>query len=179
MTNAPYPPPQPQKSSRATVWVVAVIAVGVVLVAVIGVFAALGIYGVRKYIANAKQAEARNTLAQLAKDASAVYERTGRLCPSASSPVPATIPHANKYLSTPGDWAVDKAARAGFACLHFSLADPQYYQYDYKSTPSGFTVIARGDLDGDGVLSRFELQGHVIGGKLSVAPNITTTNPEE
>ena len=42
-----------------------------IVVAIVGVLAALAIYGVRKYIASAKTAEARNSLGQLAKDASA------------------------------------------------------------------------------------------------------------
>lgn len=180
MTNAPYPPPAPpQKGSRAVVWIIVLVLAIPFLVAVIGVVAALGIFGVRKYIANAKTAEARNTLGQIAKDAAAAYDRDGKLCPSASSPVPAKVPSGAKYQSGPEDWGADKAAHAGFACLHFSMAEPQYYQYEYTSTPHSFTVIARGDLDGDGVQSTFELDGLVSGGKVIVAPNIKETNPEE
>ena len=53
-----------------------------IVVAIVGVLAALAIYGVRKYIANSKTAEARNSLGQLAKDASAAYDREGmvRIC---------------------------------------------------------------------------------------------------
>lgn len=180
MTNAPAPYQQPpQKKSRAPVWIIVIAGAVLVLVAVLGIFAALAIFGVRKYIANAKTAEARNTIGQIARDAAASYERDGKLCPSASSPVPATVPRGTKYQSTPTDWQADKATNAGFACLHFSMADPQYYQYDYKSTPSGFIVIARGDLNGDGVQSLFELQGHVSGGSINVAPNMIEKNPEE
>ena len=46
-----------------------------IVVAIIGVLAALAIYGVRKYIANAKTAEARMSLGRIAKDASAAYNR--------------------------------------------------------------------------------------------------------
>ncbi len=180
MTNAPYPPvPPPRKGSSAPIWIIVILGVGVVLVAVIGIVAALGIYGTRKYIANAKTAEARSTLGQIAKDAAAAYTRDGKLCPSASSPVPATVPRGRKYQSSPADWQADQAAHAGFACLHFSMSYPQYYQYDYQSTPSGFSVIAHGDLNGDGVESRFEIRGQVSGGTISVAPNIMETNPEE
>ncbi len=38
-----------------------------IVVAIVGVLAALAIYGVRKYIANAKTAEARNALGQMAQ----------------------------------------------------------------------------------------------------------------
>src|SRR4051812_14363170 len=46
-----------------------------IVVAIVGVLAALAIYGVRKYLANSKTAEVRNSLGQMAKDAKAAYER--------------------------------------------------------------------------------------------------------
>ena len=39
-----------------------------IVVAIIGVLAALAIYGVRKYLTNAKTAEARTALGRIAKD---------------------------------------------------------------------------------------------------------------
>ena len=44
-----------------------------IVVAIVGVLAVLAVYGVRKYIANAKTAEAKNSLGQIGKDA-AVYD---------------------------------------------------------------------------------------------------------
>src|SRR5215510_7041468 len=46
-----------------------------IVVAIVGVLAALAVYGVRKYLLNAKTAEARNSVGQMAKDAKAAYER--------------------------------------------------------------------------------------------------------
>ncbi|MBX3199925.1 MAG: fimbiral protein pilA [Labilithrix sp.] len=154
-----------------------------VLVGIIGVLAVLGIYGTRKYIANAKTAEARNAVAMMARDAAAAYESSDEpgasreLCPSARAPVPASVldVSARKYMSSPSDWSGDP----GFSCLGFEMSTPQYYQYDYKNAVDGFTAIARGDLDGDGVLSSFVLAGHVQGGLVVVAPTIVETNPEE
>src|SRR5581483_8356366 len=48
-----------------------------IAVAIVGVLAALAIYGVRRYILNSKTAEARNGVGQMAKDASAAYSREG------------------------------------------------------------------------------------------------------
>ncbi len=151
MSQPPYPPPpyygppQPQKSSAGT-WIIIVVVALFAIVAVIGILAVFAVAGTRKYIANAKTAEARNTLGQLAKDAVSAYERDGKLCPSASAPVPTVVPSGSKYMSTPADWDADKTANAGFACLGFSMSMPQYYQYDYKATATGFTVTARRDL---------------------------------
>ena len=45
-----------------------------IVVAIVGVLAVLAVYGVRKYIANAKTAEAKNSLGQMGKDAVTAFE---------------------------------------------------------------------------------------------------------
>ena len=80
----------------------------------------------------------------------------------------------------PSEWNT-----AGWACLKFSLDQPQYFQYNYDVTATTgagatFTATANGDLNGDLVLSTFTLQGSIGSGNvLNVAPNITEVNPEE
>jgi len=174
----PYPPP-PRPKSSVPGWLIVVGIAVLAFIALFGVLVVLGIHGTRKYIANAKMAEARSVVGQISRDAVAAFESRGALCPSASSPVPAAPPRAAKYQSSASDWDADRASDAGFACLKFSMATPQYYQYDYRSTPAGFLVTARGDLDGDGVASRFEVEGRIQDGRLIVAPAIRETNPEE
>src|SRR6185295_4557158 len=46
-----------------------------IVVAIVGILAVLAVYGVRKYITNAKTAEARNSLGQISKDAATAYEK--------------------------------------------------------------------------------------------------------
>src|SRR5580704_9028376 len=46
-----------------------------IVVAIVGILAVLAIYGVRKYLANAKTAEARNSLGQMGKDESTAFEK--------------------------------------------------------------------------------------------------------
>ena len=179
-----------------------------IVVAIVGVLAALAIYGVRKYIANAKTAEARNSLGQMGKDASSAYAREGmagtvlalgatadisnRLCSAAGATIPAasTSIQGKKYQSSPAEWAVDSATlHTGFACLKFSMTDPQYFMYSYDSNGTGntsgyFNAIANGDLNGDTTLSTFIVAGKIQSGasgglECTVAPNIEETNPEE
>ncbi|PIE06177.1 MAG: fimbiral protein pilA [Sorangium cellulosum] len=174
-----------------------------IVVAIIGVLAALAIYGVRKYLLNAKTAEAKEGIGRIAKDASLAYDRESmpsdvlnldatagiahRLCPSAAA-VPADVANiaGQKWQSSPSDWNV-----VGWNCLKFSMKDPQYYQYSYTAsntlgTVGGtFTARAQGDLNGDGTLSNFELGGRIqndtAGGGLvlTIAPNFSEENPEE
>lgn len=122
-----------------------------IVVAIIGVLAALAIYGVRKYLTNAKSAEARMGVGRLAKDAQLAYEKEDvakgivaltdtaaiahKLC-STAAPVP-TAPadiSNKKYQSTPNDWVtapVTPGIAAGWTCLKFTMSDPQYFQYEY------------------------------------------------
>lgn len=188
---ASYPPQPPPKSSSVPLWLIIGGAVLLLLVAIVGVLAVLGVYGTRKYVASSKTAEARNTLGMIARSAVAAYEDDGatpddakllhRICPSASAPVPASkaMVSGKKYQSSPGEWTVDAGKNAGFACLKVDLSMPQYFQYEYEATPTSFVARAHGDLNGDGVYSTFELRGQVVGDKLVVAPAITEINPGE
>ncbi|HEY4014714.1 MAG TPA: type II secretion system protein [Polyangiaceae bacterium] len=173
-----------------------------IVVVIIGILSVLAAYGVRKYIANAKTAEARNALGRMAGSAIIAYEResmagtilpqqtstpiTRALCRSASASVPSSqgMIAGAKYQSSPSEWSVDPIA-SGFACLHFTIDEPQYYMYNYTAVGStnpgdSFTAIANGDLNGDSVLSTFTLSGKINGSyALNVAPNIAETSPEE
>jgi type IV pilus assembly protein PilA len=171
-----------------------------IVVAIVGVLAALAIYGVRKYLLNAKTAEVRNAVGQMAKDAKAAYEResmsstllvggtsaavSNNLCASATKTVPIakTSIAGKKYQSAATDWTVDEAANAGFSCLRFAMSDPQYYMYNYTGATGAagtFTAAGQGDLNGDGVLSTFSIGGAVTGGIVFVSPNFLEDKPEE
>ncbi len=173
-----------------SVALIIVIVIAVLVVPIVGILATLSIYGTRKYIANAKTAEAKNTLGHLAKQAVQAYEEDSlspdptkkrHLCVSASAPVPADrlAVSGKKYMSTNADWQTDAAANAGFACLKFEMSSPQYFQYEYTATASTFTVRAHGDLNGDGKFSTFELKGQIVDDHVVIAPAIREIDPEE
>jgi type IV pilus assembly protein PilA len=172
-----------------------------IVVAIVGVLAALAIYGVKKYLLNAKTAEAKNSLGQIARDAKAAFEResiqasllnagtstpvVNNLCTSASAPIPTSISsvQGRKYQSNPAEWIVDgNVLGKGYSCLKFGMSDPQYYMYTYTGTsgPNGvFTAMANGDLDGNGITSTFYLSGAVIGAVVYVQPAFFEDQPEE
>ena len=172
-----------------------------IVVAIVGVLAALAIYGVRKYLLNAKTAEVRNAVGQMAKDAKAAYEResmasgvlaggatagvSNNLCISASKSVPDVVAKVagRKFQSDPADWAVDLGTPGkGFGCLRFSISDPQYYLYNYvgaAGSAGSFVASGIGDLNGDGNTSSFSITGEVTAGTVFVAPNFAELNPEE
>jgi type IV pilus assembly protein PilA len=151
-----------------------------IVVAIVGVLAVLAVYGVRKYIANAKTAEAKNSLGQIGKDAVTAFEGermasavlpegtttsiVRQMCATGGTqfvPGGAAAGMANvqgkKYQSTKADWSDpnDVKNNAGFPCLKYEMTAPQYYVYGYKATGTSndgdsFQATANGDLNGDG-----------------------------
>ena len=120
-----------------------------IVVAIIGVLAALAIYGVRRYLASAKTSEAKNTIGAISRNAQAAFERENApaeelaegatsanashtLCASAVA-VPATVPAGKKYQpTTTNNTDFDKGdMTSGWKCLKFSMSQPIYYQYQY------------------------------------------------
>lgn len=173
-----------------------------IVVAIIGILAMLAAYGVGKYIAYTKSTEARNALGRMAGAAVIAYEHenmaapvlpqgtptqlTRALCKSAGQSVPGSSAAiaGRKYQSSVADWNFD-AADSGFTCLHFTIDQPQYYMYSYTAAGSSkpgdsFTATANGDLNGDQVLSTFQLSGAINSGYvINLAPNIVEISPEE
>jgi type IV pilus assembly protein PilA len=141
-----------------------------IVVAIIGVLASLAIYGVAQYLKRAKSAEATRSLGAIENGARQQYQKetpyggddlefVHRFCDAAPL-TPATVPVARKITVPATSWN-----HVGWACLKFSLVDPQYYSYKHETnsgtgTAATYTASAIGDLDGNGKTSLFELTGH-------------------
>jgi type IV pilus assembly protein PilA len=159
-----------------------------IVVAIIGVLAALAIYGVRRYLASAKTSEAKNTVGAIARGGAAAFERetvasqivaegtsstasSHQLCTSAVA-VPAAAPLGNKYQpNSAADFELGNAL-TGWKCLRFSINQPIYYSYGYLingnrsgvgAPTNGFEASALGDIDGDTVTSAFARVGEING----------------
>ena len=173
-----------------------------IVVAIVSILALLAIFGVSKFMAAAKTAEATSTIGQINSLAMQAYNRENgnaqlllkggssglahSLC-GRSSPVPES-PAAvmnRKYVPNPnGDYQALKPSRNdnqnGWRCLKHEMTEGQYYQYAYTGsagepsevspqlgTPAGLPqganwfAEAEGDLDGDGLKSRFVTGGGI------------------
>jgi type IV pilus assembly protein PilA len=174
-----------------------------IVVAIIGILAALAIYGVKKYLTNAKTSEARTNLGRLGKDAVSAYERetmsasllgsgaqtpaVHQLCASATAPVPGSVPKGSKLQPVPSDW--NGSPTVGWQCLKFSVESPVYYQYNYTATnpadptQAAFSATATGDLDGNATAGDpWAYNGAILAGttEMRLAPTIhESANPEE
>ena len=129
------------------VWVWIIVAVPV-LVSALGIMSALAIYGVRKYMLNAKQGEARTALVVWANGLAACGQRDGHLPPT-STAVPASLSdvQGKMWHSAPTEWS-----EPAYRCAGFSMPEPQYFQYQWElSSPNEGAVRAVADLDGDGI----------------------------
>lgn len=160
-----------------------------IVVAIIGVLAALAIYGVSRYLKHSKTAEATRNLSALETGSKNAYQQefdqngagTGpyvhTFCPSGSIQPASGVPMAAKAN---GSWTAP-----AWLCLKFSVNEPQFYAYTYNSvttatgTAALYTAMANGDLDGNSTNSTFELVGK--GGTSGDAQRVSfkVTNEDE
>jgi type IV pilus assembly protein PilA len=144
-----------------------------IVVAIIGILAAVAIPAFMKYIRRSKTTEASMNVRKLFDSSVSYYEaehadRTGSILakqfPSTAALAPTTqcctLP-GEKCPPNPTTWEVTPT----WASLNFSVDDPFYYQYHYDSSgtdlASQFTAAANGNLDCDTILSTFERTGTV------------------
>ena len=149
-----------------------------IVVAIIGILAAVAIPAFMKYIRRSKTSEATMNVRKIF-DSSITYfneehaSRDGKIKPRQFPGIaaPTTAPadwlagvcaggSAQKFQPTSETWN-----DAVWQALNFAVDDPFYYQYNYYATGTGkdskFTAQARGDLNCDDTLSTFERIGTV------------------
>jgi len=138
-----------------------------IVVAILGILAALAIPAFIGYVRRSKTAEATGNLNSLFKSAASymaaertsqgLSSSTGTYCSVDNEALNPTTPNANKQQYAPN---------APAQALGFSIADFVYFGYGFTSASakcgwsanqSVYTFLAQGDLDGDTTKSTFEL----------------------
>lgn len=150
-----------------------------IVVAIIGVLAAIAIPNFLDYVKRSKTAEANGNLKSLFTGAAAYYSsEIGSRGIAATPDVPVTrcVVASAVTGNTPGDqksqidWTTD-ASQPTFQALQSQVADPVYYQYEViasgtvtadcgdetEANTQIYQMQAHGNLDGDGTPSLFEL----------------------
>jgi type II secretory pathway pseudopilin PulG len=183
---------RPIGARRGVVWIELMNFVS--LAAILG---ALGMYALGRYVRHSKTAEAVGSLAAIGQASAGYYDDSDATQPAGAPetavramrhfppPSRASVPadladiHGKRYQSTLADWQPSPWRE-----LHFSIPQPQCYAYSFDSTGTGpqaiATASARGDLNGDGLLSTYRLTvAPDDKSQAKVSPNLERINPEE
>ncbi len=160
-----------------------------IVVAIIGILAAVAIPAFMDYIKKAKSSEASLNLNKIGKNLKSTFDAeqafpgtSGKLAPTADGNVggccggvgvpvggAASTKIVNKCSAKPADFTGD----SGWQDLEFTVNEPSQYKYTYAATaPTGATanVVANaiGDLDCNGTSSTWTLQATAIAAGSSI-----------
>ena len=177
-----------------------------IVVAIMGILAAVAIPAFIRYIQRAKTSEATSNVQKIYSGAVAYYDAEhvkqgfgadtilsrrfpgDTITASDWCPNPTGKPPAGKKTSEPQACWTNSIASQGMVwkALDFSVADHNYYQYRYITTAydsaPAFRGVARGDLDGDNnSFSLFERSGYADTASDTVvgSAGVYTYNPLE
>jgi type IV pilus assembly protein PilA len=137
-----------------------------IVVAILGILAALAIPAFIGYVRRSKTSEATGNVNSMFKSAAAYFnqERTGRGITATGSTY-CTVPSSGLSPGNPGSEKQGYSADANAAALGFRIADYVYFGYGFTGGDGCnrsvgahvYTFFAYGDLDDDNTNSTFEL----------------------
>jgi type IV pilus assembly protein PilA len=141
-----------------------------IVVAIIGILAAVAIPAFMDYMKKGKSSEAELQLAKIKTNAKAAFntESAYPVVTAAATPNTACCTQdfggKKKCAVAATDWST-----ASWQALDFQLDEPFYFQYDYSSAAPGstYTAHATGDLDCDTTTVQYTLTGSSTGGNPS------------
>ncbi|ACY16653.1 type IV pilin protein [Haliangium ochraceum] len=170
-----------------------------IVVAIIGILAAVAIPAFMRYMNKAKSSEAEQMVKKVHDGAISYYHNppqtsfgtpakgfpiTQALTPTAACCQPGVQEKCPADAAEAAEWAASNTWKS----LNFSMDSPHYYQYEFlDNDPAGeltgsplFVAGAEGDLDCDGVTGRFEMGAEVTAdGDLKSSSAIRRTNENE
>ena len=128
--------------------------------------------------AHAMTEEARKNLGALAealRNFAGKPRARGPVFPLAPNAVPEDVPRGVEHTPTAEDFS-----HPGWSQLGFALREPHRYQYELTVSPNRrrVTAVARGDLDGNGKTSLFEVTVEAVGTSVVVSPMKTADELE-
>ncbi|MEO8701134.1 MAG: prepilin-type N-terminal cleavage/methylation domain-containing protein [Kofleriaceae bacterium] len=136
-----------------------------VVIAIIGILAAIAMPTFMMFMAKSKRSEARLHLDSIDKRIHVYYATKQQLPPSATqfpTTTACTEPSGKNPVVLQSAWEIDPGWRA----LGFHLDEPSYFQYEYALvSPTMASAYAVGDLDCDGSMSTLTLVVNIIEGQ--------------
>ena len=142
-----------------------------IVVAIIGILAAVAIPAFMDYIKRSKKTEAALQLNKIGKNSKRIYSETSAFVVGTQAATP-TRPGSggccggtnNHCAAVAADWA-----GTTWRALDFQIDEPMLFVYDYTGTATAFTSKAYGDLDCDGTEITYTLTGSATDGNPAVS----------
>jgi type IV pilus assembly protein PilA len=151
-----------------------------IVVAIIGILAAVAIPAFMDYMKKGKTSEAELQLAKIKTNAKAAYN-TDSAYPAVTAALTPTASCCTQNASSKKKCAVVAAdwATASWQALDFQLDEEFYFQYSYTGTAgTAYTSTAVGDLDCDGTTITYTLTGDVSNGNPTSSLNKPAVNTD-
>jgi prepilin-type N-terminal cleavage/methylation domain-containing protein len=147
-----------------------------IVVAIIGILAAVAIPAFMDYMKRSKKTEASLQLNKIGKNSKRVYSENSAYVSGTVTATPAKPGSGgccggpnNHCAAVPATFAAD----ATWKQLDFQIDEPSLFYYSYTGTATAFTALATGDLDCDGVEIIYTLTGTATNGN----PAVQITEP--
>jgi prepilin-type N-terminal cleavage/methylation domain-containing protein len=147
-----------------------------IVVAIIGILAAVAIPAFMDYMKRSKKTEASLQLNKIGKNAKRTYSESSSYVVGTATQLPAK-PGSGGCCGGPSNHCAANptgfAADATWKALDFQIDEDSLFYYDYTGTTTGFTAKATGDLDCDNTEIVYTLVGTAAAGN----PAVTLTEP--
>jgi len=143
-----------------------------IVVAIIGILAAVAIPSFMDYMKRSKKTEAALQLNKIGKTSKRIYSETSSYYVGKGAPLPAAAGKAAGCCGGPNNHCTPLpsafVADAGWKALDFQIDEPNLFIYDYEGTAVAFSAHAVGDLDCDGTAITYTLNGTAKDGNPAV-----------
>ena len=147
-----------------------------IVVAIIGILAAVAVPAFMDYIKRSKRVEASLQLNKIGRSAKRNYSESSMYVAGTASQLPVKPSFGgccggpnNHCAPNPNAFASDPVWRQ----LDFQIDEANLFVYDYNGTATTFTALATGDLDCDGTEIVYTLTGTATNGN----PAVTLVEP--
>ncbi|KAB2901487.1 MAG: prepilin-type N-terminal cleavage/methylation domain-containing protein [Kofleriaceae bacterium] len=149
-----------------------------IVVAIIGILAAVAIPAFMDYMKKGKRSEAELNLDAIKKGNKTYFVEHASYVVGTEGATPAAncCPGGGvtRCTANPAAWEGTATAPTAWDMLDFSVTDDHYFVYDYTGAAgTDYTATAEGDLDCDGTTVVYTLAGTAAGGN----PTSTLTKP--
>ncbi|HSN29124.1 MAG TPA: prepilin-type N-terminal cleavage/methylation domain-containing protein [Kofleriaceae bacterium] len=125
-----------------------------IVVAIIGILAAVAIPAFMDYMKKSKKTEAALQLNKIGKNNKVYYVTNASFVATNGATLPGTYSTTTCKAATPSTaWAAD----SGWAALDFQIDEPNLFQYTYTGSLTAPVATAVGDLDCDGTKITYTL----------------------